>query len=284
MPLGEWTRRLEALPAEAYDCFMVETPCGFNRIQAWFARLLAANSEAPLDHRAADHPITGSLPPCSRPSEGQAFGGGAKEAPSLTAAARDGDGNVRSGGEDARGAGRTKEWSNNADKKWRDAPLTKKAPYKPDAEICMSGFGFGLTPKIVIAALIAFFPIVINTAKGLSSVEAELLQYMDTLGAKTSEKFFKISLPWALPYIFAAFKISITLAIVGAVVGEFVAAGEGLGYVINAANIALDTELMFAGIVVLSVLGIVMFLAVVLVEQIVTGDWQQGENGLQATM
>jgi NitT/TauT family transport system permease protein len=152
------------------------------------------------------------------------------------------------------------------------------------APLFLIWFGFGLTPKIVIAALIAFFPIVINTAKGLSSVEVELLQYMDTLGAKTSEKFFKISLPWALPYIFAAFKISITLAIVGAVVGEFVAAGEGLGYVINAANIALDTELMFAGIVVLSVLGILMFLAVVLVEQIVTGDWQQGENGLQATM
>src|SRR6266480_1306489 len=66
MPLGEWTRRLGALPAEAYDCFMVETPCGFNRIQAWFARLLAANGRLPSDHRAADHPISGSLPPCSR--------------------------------------------------------------------------------------------------------------------------------------------------------------------------------------------------------------------------
>ena len=127
-------------------------------------------------------------------------------------------------------------------------------------------------------------PIVINTAKGLSSVEVELLQYMDSLGAKTSEKFLKISLPWALPYIFAAFKISITLAIVGAVVGEFVAAGEGLGYVINAANIALDTELMFAGILVLSLLGILMFLAVVLAEQMVTGEWQQSDDGVQATM
>jgi len=66
MPLGEWTRRLGALPAEAYDCFMVETPCGFNRIQAWFARLLAANGRLPSDRCAADHPIAGSLPPCSR--------------------------------------------------------------------------------------------------------------------------------------------------------------------------------------------------------------------------
>jgi NitT/TauT family transport system permease protein len=71
---------------------------------------------------------------------------------------------------------------------------------------------------------------------------------------------------------------------VGAVVGEFVAAGEGLGYVINSANIALDTELMFAGILVLSLLGILMFLAVVLLEQLATGEWQQGDDGLQATM
>jgi NitT/TauT family transport system permease protein len=152
------------------------------------------------------------------------------------------------------------------------------------APLFLIWFGFGLTPKVVIAALIAFFPIVINTAKGLSSVEAELLQYMDSLGATGREKFLKISLPWALPYIFAAFKISITLAIVGAVVGEFVAAGEGLGYVINSANIALDTELMFAGILVLSLLGILMFLAVVLLEQLATGEWQQDNDGLQATM
>jgi NitT/TauT family transport system permease protein len=152
------------------------------------------------------------------------------------------------------------------------------------APLFLIWFGFGITPKVVIAALIAFFPIVINTAKGLGSVEVELLQYMDSLGATWSEKFLKISLPWALPYIFAAFKISITLAIVGAVVGEFVAAGEGLGYVINAANIALDTELMFAGILVLSVLGILMFLAVVAAEQIATGEWQQSDDTLAATM
>ena len=152
------------------------------------------------------------------------------------------------------------------------------------APLFLIWFGFGITPKIVIAALVAFFPIVINTAKGLSSVEVELLQYMDSLGAKPSEKFLKISLPWALPYIFAALKISITLAIVGAVVGEFVAAGEGLGYVINAANIALDTELMFAGILVLSVLGILMFLAVVAIEQVATGKWQQGNDTPHATM
>jgi NitT/TauT family transport system permease protein len=137
------------------------------------------------------------------------------------------------------------------------------------APLFLIWFGFGLMPKIVIAALIAFFPIVINMAKGLTSVDGEMLEYMDSLGASAREKFFKISLPWAMPYIFAALKISITLAIVGAVVGEFVAAGEGLGYVINAANISLDTTLMFAAIVVLSVLGVALFLVIVLLERLI---------------
>src|SRR5260370_42077390 len=68
MPLRQWTRRLGALPAEAYDCFMVGTPYGFNRIQAWFARLIAANGRLPSDHRATNPPIAASLPPYSRPS------------------------------------------------------------------------------------------------------------------------------------------------------------------------------------------------------------------------
>ncbi len=104
MPLREWTRRLGALPAEAYDCFMVETPYGFNRIQAWFAddrgqwQAPLGSSRGQLECRRA------------RVRQGQAFGGAEEEAPSLTAAARDDDGNMRSGRKNARDAGRTKEW------------------------------------------------------------------------------------------------------------------------------------------------------------------------------
>lgn len=151
------------------------------------------------------------------------------------------------------------------------------------APLFLIWFGFGLTPKIVIAALIAFFPIVINTAKGLTSVDQEMLQYMDSLGASGWEKFSKISLPWALPYIFAALKISMTLAIVGAVVGEFVAAGEGLGYIINASNITLNTELMFAAIVCMSVLGILMYLVIVALEYFMLPQGQL-EDGATGTM
>lgn len=141
------------------------------------------------------------------------------------------------------------------------------------APLFLIWFGFGLAPKLVIAALIAFFPIVVNTARGLSSVEPELIQYMRSLGASWWDIFYKINLPWAMPYIFASFKISITLAVVGVVVGEFVASDTGLGYVIEYANISLETPLMFAGIVVLSVLGIGFFL-IILVFEALFMSWQ----------
>ena len=151
------------------------------------------------------------------------------------------------------------------------------------APLFLIWFGFGLTPKVVIAPLISFFPIVINTARGLGSVEPELIQYMNSLGANWREIFIKISLPWALPYIFASFRISITLAVVGAVVGEFISSDDGLGHVINYANTSLDTDVMFGGIFALSALGVILFLVVVLIERMVL-SWQIAVEGTPETM
>jgi NitT/TauT family transport system permease protein len=151
------------------------------------------------------------------------------------------------------------------------------------APLFLIWFGFGLTPKVVIAALIAFFPIVINTARGLSSVEPELVQYMNSLGANWREIFLKISLPWALPYIFASFRISIGLAVVGAVVGEFISSDSGLGYVISYANASLDTDIMFAGLLVLSALGVALFLVIVLIERMAL-SWQTAVEGAPETL
>jgi NitT/TauT family transport system permease protein len=151
------------------------------------------------------------------------------------------------------------------------------------APLFLIWFGFGVAPKLVIAALIAFFPIVVNTARGLESVEPELIQYMRSLGASWKDIFVKISLPWAMPYIFASFKISITLAVVGVVVGEFVASDKGLGYVIEYANIELNTPLMFAGIIVLSVLGVLYFLLVVLLESFLM-SWNAEVGATPETM
>lgn len=151
------------------------------------------------------------------------------------------------------------------------------------APLFLIWFGFGLAPKLVIAALIAFFPIVVNTARGLELVEPELIQYMRSLGASWKDIFFKISLPWAMPYILSSFKISITLAVVGVVVGEFVASDTGLGYLIEYANIELNTPLMFAGIIVLSVLGVLYFLLIVLLELLLM-SWHAETDATPETM
>jgi NitT/TauT family transport system permease protein len=113
--------------------------------------------------------------------------------------------------------------------------------------------------------LIAFFPIVIATVVGLADTEPELVHLVRSMGASGWQQFWKIRLPNALPSIFGGFKVSITLAVVGAVVAEFVGADQGLGYLILVANGMLDTRLALAAVVVLSLMGIALF---IIVEQV----------------
>ena len=129
-------------------------------------------------------------------------------------------------------------------------------------------FGFGLLPKVLIAFLIAFFPIVINTAIGLGSIEPEKIHLARSMGLGPGATFFKIRLPNALPAVFGGLKIAITLAVVGAVVGEFVGADAGLGYLLTVANGSMDTPLLFAGLVGLTVIGVGFFLLVELAERL----------------
>jgi NitT/TauT family transport system permease protein len=137
------------------------------------------------------------------------------------------------------------------------------------APLFLVWFGFGLMPKVLIAFLIAFFPVVINTAMGLASVEREKIYLAQSMGLGAVATFFKIQLPTALPSIFAGLKISITFAVVGAVVGEFVGGQGGLGYLLLIANGNMDTALLFAGIVALTVLGVVLFALIGVVERMV---------------
>ncbi len=129
-------------------------------------------------------------------------------------------------------------------------------------------FGFGLLPKVLIAFLIAFFPIVINTAVGLESIEREKILLARSMGLSALDTFFKIRLPSALPTVFGGMKIAITLAVVGAVVGEFVGGEEGLGYVLLTANGSMDTPLLFAGVIALTVVGVALYLLVELAERL----------------
>src|SRR2546428_4447985 len=127
------------------------------------------------------------------------------------------------------------------------------------APLLLVWFGFGLLPKVLIAFLIAFSPVVINTAVGLASIEPEKIHLARSMGFGATATFFKIRLPNALPAIFGGLKISITLAVVGAVVGEFVGGDAGLGYLLMVANGSMDTALLFAGNVALPVLGVARF-------------------------
>src|SRR6266852_2224653 len=136
------------------------------------------------------------------------------------------------------------------------------------APLLLVWFGFGLLPKVLVAFLIAFFPIVISTVVGLASIEPEKIDLARSMGFGPVATFFKVRLPNALPSIFGGLKISITLAVVGAVVGEFVGGDAGLGYLLMVANGGMDTQLLFAGIVALTILGVALFLLVELAERL----------------
>ena len=129
-------------------------------------------------------------------------------------------------------------------------------------------FGFGIVPKVISAFLLGFFPVVVSTVMGFKSVEPDMIDLARSMGATRWKTFWRISLPQALPAIFSGLKVSITLAVVGAVVGEFVGANSGIGYLLQKANGNFDLPLMFAGLVVLSMIGVILFVAIDLVERL----------------
>jgi NitT/TauT family transport system permease protein len=127
------------------------------------------------------------------------------------------------------------------------------------APLMITWFGFGMESKIVMAIAISFFPVVINTVVGLESVEENASLLMRSLVASRSQVFWKLAWPTALPSIFAGLKTSLTLALIGALVAEFVTAKEGLGTLITTFSFELKVYLVFACIIVVSVLGLVLY-------------------------
>jgi NitT/TauT family transport system permease protein len=133
--------------------------------------------------------------------------------------------------------------------------------------------GFGLEPKIWVAVLMAFFPIVVSGMAGLRSVDPEILELTSTMGANPFKTFLKVRLPASLPQLFSGLKVAATLAVTGAVVGEFVGANEGLGYVILQANGNIDTAMLFAALIIMSLLGILLFAIIQIAEWFLV-PWQ----------
>ncbi|MEU6207728.1 ABC transporter permease [Micromonospora musae] len=146
------------------------------------------------------------------------------------------------------------------------------------APLLVAWFGVGLTPKIVLAVLIAFFPVVISGVAGLRSTDPELLDLSATMGAGPWRTFRKIRFPNALPHLMSGLKVAVTLAVVGAVVGEFVGAKEGLGYVLLVANGNLDAALLFADLFLMSLIGIVLFAVVEIAEALLI-PWHASRRG-----
>jgi NitT/TauT family transport system permease protein len=134
------------------------------------------------------------------------------------------------------------------------------------APLFLVWFGVGATPKILVAFLISFFPIVIDAAVGLRSMSMEMADLARSMGATRLQVFARFRLPTSLPYLFSGLKVAATLAIAGTVVGEFVGADKGLGYLLLVTNSNMQTALMFATIVALTIIGLVFYYAVELLE------------------
>ncbi len=132
-------------------------------------------------------------------------------------------------------------------------------------------FGIGTVPAILTAFLISFFPIVVNVATGLATVEPELRDVLRSLGARPIDVLLKIGLPRAMPYFFASLKVAITLAFVGSVISETVAGNEGVGYLMLQASSSFRVPLVFAGLFVVAAMGVGMYALFALVERRMTG-------------
>ena len=134
--------------------------------------------------------------------------------------------------------------------------VTQALPKFALAPMLVIWFGFGMAPKVIIAALIAFFPLVENTYMGLTTTPGSQLELFRALRASRITTLLKLRVPHAIPAIFSGFRVALMLSLVGAVVAEYVGANQGLGALIIVSQGTLDTELMFVSFVVLTVLGL----------------------------
>jgi NitT/TauT family transport system permease protein len=150
--------------------------------------------------------------------------------------------------------------------------LTQSVPKIAIAPVLLLVVGHGEFPKVIVAFLVAFFPVVVDTATGLAATPPELLDLSRSYRASAFKTFVKVRLPMALPFFFAGAKVAITLSVIGAVVGEFVGSDAGLGYVILSATSYWKTELAFSSMILLSLMAILLFGAVSVVERL-TCPW-----------
>jgi NitT/TauT family transport system permease protein len=145
------------------------------------------------------------------------------------------------------------------------------------APLLIIWFGFGVRTKILIAALVIFFPILISSIVGIRHADREIMELLTSLDAGPFKTFFKFELPSALPMIFGGLKVGVTFSVIGAVVGEFLGSSEGLGALVNMARASFDTPLVFVSIILLGMLGIFFYLIMSLIEYVFLGRHRKKE-------
>lgn len=136
------------------------------------------------------------------------------------------------------------------------------------APLFLIWFGYGLLPKVLITALVAYFPLAVNTVDGLKSTDRELIKLLTSMGSSQWQIFRLAKVPSALPHIFGGARISVAFSVIGAVFGEFVGAKAGLGYLMDRSAPQFETPRVFACIVILAVMGVTLFMVVSLVERL----------------
>ena len=141
-------------------------------------------------------------------------------------------------------------------------------------------FGIGTVPAVITAFLISFFPIVVNVATGIATLEPELRDLLRSLGARPLDILLKVGLPRSMPYFFASLKVAVTLAFVGSVISETIAGNRGIGYLMLQASSSFRVPLVFAGLIVVAVMGVGMYAVFAVVERRLTGwAFRSGPGG-----
>jgi len=146
--------------------------------------------------------------------------------------------------------------------------FSQSVPKIAIAPLFVVWFGFGMFPKVLSAFLLGFFPVVVSAVQGFKSVEPDMLDLARAMEASRLQIFRMVSFPHALPAIFAGLKVSITLAVVGAVVGEFVGSNSGIGFVLQRSIGNFELPTMFAALVVLALIGVMLFWVLDVIERL----------------
>ncbi len=157
---------------------------------------------------------------------------------------------------------------------------TQSIPKIAMAPLLIVWFGFGSLTNAIVAVSVAVFPIIISTTLGLSSIDPDMVRLGQVMGANRRRLFLRVRAPLALPSVFAGLKIAVTLAVIGAVVGEFLAASSGLGYIVQQSTGNLQTVLTFDALIVLSVMGIILFGCIQVMERLLL-PWHPQQQRLR---